>query len=432
MGENGYRNNLFSPNFGCYDNHSYLCSDITYRRNNMETLFKKHRLFISQVPMEVVRDFIDQVNWNQPLVAIKGSRGVGKTTLMRQYIRKIYGINAGEALYCVADSIYFTTHSLLELAERFYQMGGKHLFIDEVHKYPSWSKELKEINDLYPTLKVTFTGSSLIQILNANADLSRRVLSYTMEGLSFREFLHFYKGIQIPIHALSEILKDADAICEEVCKLCRPQQMFDEYLRVGYYPFYDGNETEYYSRIENVVNFIIDQEMTLFCGVGPAYTRRLKAMLSVLANNVPYEVNISKLAAYLELNKQTVLGYLDGMNRAELIHLLYTDNKSVTKMQKPNKIYIHNPNLLQALSLKPLVGTLRECFVVNQLRVKHLVEYSKDQGDFKIDGEIMLEVGGEKKSFEQIADVPHSYILADNMEFPVGKKLPIWLVGLLY
>ena len=205
-----------------------------------------------------------------------------------------------------------------------------------------------------------------------------------------------------------------------------------EYLRVGYYPFYDGNETEYYSRIENVVNFIIDQEMTLFCGVDPAYTRRLKAMLSVLANNVPYEVNISKLAAYLELNKQTVLGYLDGMNRAELIHLLYTDNKSVTKMQKPNKIYIHNPNLLQALSLKPLVGTLRECFVVNQLRVKHLVEYSKDQGDFKIDGEIMLEVGGEKKSFEQIADVPHSYILADNMEFPVGKKLPIWLVGLLY
>ena len=155
-------------------------------------------------------------------------------------------------------------------------------------------------------------------------------------------------------------------------------------------------------------------------------------MLSVLANNVPYEVNISKLTAYLELNKQTVLSYLDGMKRAELIHLLYTDNKSVTKMQKPDKVYIHNPNLLHALSTQPLVGTLRECFVVNQLRVKHSVEYGKSQGDFKIDGKITIEVGGEKKTFDQIAHVPDSYILADNMEYPVGKKLPIWLIGLLY
>ncbi len=398
----------------------------------MDDLFKKHRMYVSQVTMDIVREMSNSINWNSQLVAIKGSRGVGKTTMIRQYIRQTYGVNAGEALYCVLDSMYFTNHSLLDLAERFSLMGGKHLFLDEVHKYPTWSKELKEINDLYPKLKVTFSGSSILQILNADADLSRRVLSYTMEGLSFREFLHFYKGIDLPIHGLDEILADADNICDEVCKVCSPQKMFEEYLRVGYYPFYDGNETEYYSRIENVVNFIIDQEMTEFCGVDPAYTRKLKAMLLFLSDNIPYEVNIAKLASYLELNKATVLAYLNAMQKAELLHLIYTDNKSVTKMQKPDKIYIHNPNMLCAFAGQHKVGTVRECFVVNQLSVKHTVEYGRTVGDFKVDGKLTFEVGGEGKSFEQIADIPDSYILADNLEFPVGKKLPIWLVGLIY
>lgn len=398
----------------------------------MEQLFKKHRMFISQVDMSIVREIVDKINWQKQLVAIKGSRGVGKTTLMRQYIKKTYGVQPGKALYCVMDSIYFTTHSLLDMAENFYMMGGEHLFLDEVHKYPIWSKEIKEINDLYPNLKVTFTGSSLIQILNADADLSRRVLSYTMEGLSFREFLHFYKGIQLPIFSLQEILQDPDSICDKVNEVCRPQQMFEEYLRVGYYPFYDGNETEYYSRIENVINFIVEQEMPLFCGVEPAFTRKMKAMLLFLASNLPYEVNIAKLASYLELNKSTVLSYLSSMQRAELLHLLYADNKSVTKMQKPDKIFLHNTNMLFALAQNSVIGTIRECFVVNQLAVNHTVEYGKSVGDFKIDGKITFEVGGHDKSFDQIANVPDSYILADSMEYPIGKKLPIWLVGMTY
>ena len=382
--------------------------------------------------MEIVREQMNTINWESRLVSIRGSRGVGKTTLMRQYIRKTYGVNAGEALYCVMDSMYFTNHTLLSLAERFYMMGGKHLFLDEVHKYPTWSREIKEIYDLYPDLHVTFTGSSLLQILNADADLSRRVLIYTMSGLSFREFIHFYKAIQLPAHTLEEILTDAYAVCDEVCRVCRPQALFEEYLRVGYYPFYDGVDVEYYSRIENVVSFIIDQEMTQFCGVEPAYTRKLKAMLLFLADNLPYEVNISKLASYLEINKNTVLSYLDSMRRAELLHLLYADNKSVTKMQKPDKIYLHNPNMIYALGRQQNIGTLRECFVVNQLAVGHSVEYGKTHGDFLIDGRITIEVGGQDKSFDQIADIPNSYVLADNMEFPIGKKLPLWLAGFIY
>ena len=398
----------------------------------METLFKKHRILISQTSSEIVRDIMKSVNWEKQLVSIRGSRGVGKTTLMRQYIKQKYGVNAGEALYCLMDSMYFASHTLMEVAERFHLMGGKHLFLDEVHKYPTWSKELKESIDLWPDMKITFTGSSLLQILNADADLSRRVLSYDMAGLSFREYLRFYKNLELPVYTLQEVLEDADSICEEVCKVCHPQPLFEEYLRVGYYPFYDGDEQEYYSRIENVASFIIDQEMTQFCGVDPAYTRKLKAMMLFLANNVPYDVNIAKLASYLELNKNTVLSYLSSMQRAELLHLLYADNKSVTKMQKPDKIYVHNPNMLCALSSNLNIGTLRECFVVNQLSVGHTVEYGKTQGDFLIDGKITVEVGGQDKSFDQIADIPNSYILADSMEFPVGKKLPLWVVGLLY
>lgn len=400
--------------------------------NSMETLFKKHRTLISQVSTEIVREMMKTVHWEKQLVAIRGSRGVGKTTLMRQYIKQNYGTKAGKALYCVMDSMYFTNHTLLDLAERFHLMGGEHLFLDEVHKYPTWSKEIKEIIDLYPHLKITFTGSSLIQILNADADLSRRVLSYQMAGLSFREYLHFYKNIELPIYTLDTVLSDADSICEDICKVCHPQTLFEEYLRVGYYPFYDGEETEYYSRIENVISFIIEQEMTQFCGVEPAYTRKLKAMMMYLSDNLPYEVSISKLSSYLEINKTTVLSYLSHMQRAELLHLLYADNKSVTKMQKPDKIYLHNTNILYALSTQQNIGTIRECFVVNQLSKDHIVEYGKSQGDFKIDGKITIEVGGKDKSFDQIADMPNSYVLADSMEYPIGKKLPIWLVGLLY
>ena len=398
----------------------------------METLFKKHHKLISQVSTSIIREAMNTINWEKQLVAIRGSRGVGKTTLMRQYIKLNYGIQAGESLYCLMDSMYFTSHSLLDLAERFHLMGGKHLFLDEVHKYPSWSKEIKEIIDLYPEMKVTFSGSSLLQILNADADLSRRVRSYDLAGLSFREYLRFYHGITFPVFKLEEILSDPDAICTQVCGACHPQPLFESYLRAGYYPFYDGDVEDYYSRIENVVNFIIDQEMTEFCGVDPANTRKLKALLMFLCDNVPYEVNIAKLASYLELNKATVLSYLSGLKKAELLHLLYSSNVSVTKMQKPDKIYVHNPNILYALGSRENIGTVRECFFVNQLSKGHTVEYGKTSGDFLVDGRITVEVGGKDKSFEQIADILDSYIFADEMEFPVGKKLPLWLAGFLY
>lgn len=400
--------------------------------HDMETLFKKHKMLISQVSTDIVREMMYTINWEKQLIAIRGSRGVGKTTLIRQYIKQKYGTSAGEALYCVMDSMYFTNHTLIDLAERFHIMGGKHLFLDEVHRYPTWSMEIKEIIDLYPDMKIAFTGSSIIQILNADADLSRRVLSYNMAGLSFREFLQFYKGIHINVYTLREILTDYDDICDKVNKLCHPQPLFEEYLKVGYFPFYDGEEVEYYSRIENVIDFIVGQELTQFCGVDVANIRKVKALIQFLAGSVPYELNIAKLSARLELNKHTVLNYINSLGRAELLHLLYSDSTNITRMQKPDKIYLHNPNMFYALGYGEKIGTIRECFLINQLSVNHTVEYGKSQGDFIIDGNITIEVGGPDKSFEQVADIPDSYIFADRMEFAIGKKLPLWIAGLVY
>lgn len=389
-------------------------------------------MLISQVSTRLVRETMNTIDWEKPLVAIRGSRGVGKTTLIRQYIKQKYGSNPGKALYCVLDSMYFTNHTLLDLADHFHLMGGKHLFLDEVHRYPTWSREIKEITDLYPDMKITFTGSSLIQILNADADLSRRVLSYSMQGLSFREYLQFYKDIRFPIASLSEILTRHDDICSEVNRLCHPQPLFEEYLKVGYFPFYDGNEEQYYSRIENVIDFVVELELTQFCGVEPANTRKVKALIQYLADSVPFELNIAKLSARLELNKHTVLGYINSLGRAELLHLLYSDSKTITRLQKPDKIYLHDPNLFYALGYGEKIGTIRECFLVNQLSVNHIVEYGKNQGDFVVDGEITIEVGGRDKSFDQVAGIPNSYIMADQMAFPIGKKLPLWMAGLVY
>lgn len=399
----------------------------------MDTLFTKQERLLLITSTDIVRDIINQIHWQHNLIGIRGSRGVGKTTLMKQYIKLNYPSGSREVLYCSLDSIYFSNHSLLDLIGNFYQHGGKHLFLDEVHKYATWSKELKEANDLYPDLRIVFSGSSLLNILNADADLSRRCLPYTMPGLSFREFLKFYKGIDFPVYSLEELLEQPGIICSEVNSKCRPLQMFDEYLHEGYYPFFAGNREDYYMNLENVVNFILEQEMPLLCGIDPAYVRKLKALLGILAVSVPYEVDITRLATVIGITRNSVISYLQSLDRAELLKLIYSDLLSIKKMQKPDKIYIQNTNMLFAIADSPVkIGTVRETFVVNQLSVKHQVEYGKTHGDFSVDGKYTFEVGGADKTFQQIADLPDSYILADNIEFASGKKLPIWLVGFLY
>ena len=281
----------------------------------METLIRRYKRLLAVTSTAYIRNLMNTIHWNNRLVAIRGARGVGKTTLMLQYLRLNYVADGREALYASLDSGYFTRHTLSELVEQFYLRGGKHLFLDEVHKYPGWSREIKNAYDEYPDLKIVFSGSSLLQILNAEADLSRRCISYDMQGLSFREYLHFYHQIEIRPYTLDEILFQPDNLCAEVNEKCRPLAYFDDYLKVGYYPFrLEGNE-DYYTRIENVVNMILEIELPQQCGMDVANVRKLKTLLTILSSEVPLMVDMTKLSALSEMSRTTLLAYLQYLHR---------------------------------------------------------------------------------------------------------------------
>lgn len=400
----------------------------------MDTLFAKQNRLLTITPTKMVRGIMNVINWDAHLIAIRGARGIGKTTVMLQYIKQNYEAGSTEALYCSLDSMYFSNHSLTGLGEEFYKMGGKHLFLDEIHKYPTWSREVKELYDLYPDMKIVITGSSLLNILNGDADLSRRCIPYMMQGLSFREYLQFYHNIEISPRTLDEILANPTDICSEVNSKCRPLPLFKSYLQYGYFPYYKQNHADYYVSIEQVINFVIETELPQLCNVDPGNIRKIKALLSVLGSSVPFEVDIAKLSTAIGIHRNTTIGYLLHLERAGLLTLLYSDLMSVKRMQKPDKVYLDNPNMIYALASTTdiKIGTVRETFAVNQLTYQHDVEYSKQAGDFKIDGTYLFEVGGADKTFRQIADMPKSYILADDIELPIGKKLPLWLMGFLY
>lgn len=400
----------------------------------MESLFQIMERRLQHVPTSFVRSLMDKIHWRERLISIRGSRGVGKTTLMLQYIKKNYPSGTRLALYCSLDNFYFNNHTLLTLAEDFYLQGGRHLFVDEVHKYHGWQKELKEIYDSYPDLRVVVTGSSILQLIKGDVDLSRRCLPYYMPGLSFREYLLYYKNIQLPPVSIEELFHNASEICGAVSSQCSPVAEYRAYCRQGYYPFYDGNAEDYYLRLENVVNFVIEQELPLLSGISVGYTRKIKALLSVLSTSKPFAVDISKMSRMLELTRETLLSYLHLLSKADLLHLLYSDLQSMKKMQKPDKIYLNNPNLLYALSEVIALdeGNMRETFVMSQVYPGYDIVYGKEYGDFVIDNKWRIEVGGAKKGYSQIADMPDSYILADNIEYPSGSRLPLWSIGLLY
>ncbi len=399
----------------------------------MEALFERQNRLLALTSEAFVRQMMKDINWDARLIAIRGARGVGKTTLMLQYIKSHYSAGSRSALYCSLDSLYFTEHRLVDLAELFYKAGGKHLFLDEVHKYPSWSREVKEIYDIYPDLRIVVSGSSLLNIIHGDADLSRRCVAYSMQGLSFREFLAFFHNINIPVHPLEDVLEHATGLCAQVNAVCRPLPLFKDYLQHGYYPYYKENQHDYFTTIEQVASFVIESELPQLCGVEASNTRKIKALLGIIATSVPFEVDISKLSTVIGVHRNTTLEYLGDLGKAGLLTLLYADLLSVKKMQKPDKIYLENPNMLYALATRPVkIGTARETFAVNQLRYGHTVEYGKQSGDFKVDGQLVFEVGGADKSYNQIADLPHSYILADDIEYPYGNKLPLWTVGMMY
>lgn len=386
------------------------------------------------VNLDFVRSLMDEIDWNERLLMIKGQKGVGKTTLITQRILQMFGpTNTTEVLYVSLDNIYFGTHKLLDFIEQFHAQGGKYLFMDEVHKYKGWSLEVKNAYDEFADLHMVLSGSSLINLSDGEADLSRRCISYTMLGLSFREYLQMFHQKDFRRRTLQEILTDGNSICAEVNAQVRPLPLFSEYLRYGYYPFLKESQSNYYVRIENIVNTTIEVELPQLRKLDIGNIRKMKSLLGILSSNVPYALDTVKLSKMAELSRITLLQYLQNLSEARLIQLLYSDVTNVKRLQKPDKIYMENPNMLHALATTQVnEGTEREVFFINQLSSKYVVEYSKTSADFTIDHQYTIEVGGRSKDGKQIAGVANGYIASADEEYVLGNKIPLWLFGFLY
>ncbi len=401
----------------------------------MEKLFERHDLYLSMVPMSYIRSQINAIDWDARLIAIRGPKGVGKSTMLLQYIKKTFGPDDRHVLYCSADTNYFSTHSLLDVADRFVKMGGRYLFIDEIHKYTKWSTEIKEIYDLYRDLHIIVSGSSLLQINDGDADLSRRVVYYDLPGLSMREFLKLDMDMDIEPVSLNELLDAPNRYCRYITEKCHPLEHFRRYLQYGYYPFFFEAKKSYFSRIENVLNYTVDVELTKYRGLEVGNTRAVKALLNVISQMTPYDVDIAKLSRAISITRPTTLKYLKHQEEAKLIRRLFTDLKSVSDLQKPDKILIDNTNLLYCICpATPEIGTVRETFIANQLAsAGHSVEYAGyKSGDFRVDRDVVIEVGGADKGFRQLKGQENSFVAADDIESATIRKIPLWAFGFLY
>lgn len=364
-----------------------------------------------------------QIDWDLRMIGLMGPRGIGKTTLLLQRI--IESGQADNSLYVSADHSYFSIHSLVEVADEFVKQGGEYLYLDEVHKYTNWSRELKQIYDTHPALHVVFTGSSVLDILKGEADLSRRAIAYTMQGLSFREYLELFHGITTQVFSLEQILRGEVRIKE----LPHPLPYFNQYLKSGYYPF--AKEKAFFTRLEQMVTQTVEMDIPQFANMSVSTARKLRQMLAVVATLVPYKPDASALAAELKISRNVVPDYLLYLEKAGMIGQLRDATGGMRGLGKTEKVYLDNTNLMFALGGdKVEMGNVRETFFYNQTRETSDVMASK-VADFKI-GDYTFEVGGKNKTQRQIAGIDNAYIVKDDTEYAFRNEVPLWMFGFLY
>lgn len=374
-----------------------------------------------------------QINWDARLLGIKGARGVGKTTMLLQRIKETAGNNLDEVFYASLDNMWFQTHSAEDLVEFLYTRGVTRIYLDEVHKYRDWTVLLKNLYDNYPGLNIVYTGSAMLAIDNSKSDLSRRQSLYTLHGLSFREYLEYEGIISLPSMTLEEMLKNHIRYAMNVTSAgIKVLKHFEQYLKYGYYPYYKEAGRDYLMRIGEVVQLVIDSDITAVEETITYSTRqKIKKLLMVVAENVPLEPNINKLAASLESTRDQILKMLYWLDRAALLWLLTDKPKDYKHLTGPKKIYLNNTNLMNALGSRVSKGTQRETFFANQAGAVTDLLIPK-QGDFLADGRYIFEVGGPQKTFNQIAGLPDSYLAIDDIEIGSSNRIPLWLFGCLY
>ncbi len=398
----------------------------------MEKLFQYSSSMIHAVQTDFKRYIWDVINWNNRLIVIVGARGAGKTTLLLQCIKENFSDIREEVLYISLDDLYFSKNSLVDFAGDFVKRGGKHLFLDEVHKYRNWSTEIKSCYDYFPKLNMVVTGSSALDIYKGNADLSRRVVLYRLNGLSFREYLELKHGISFPVIGLHELLDYPSKPINMIVEKIKPIKYFEEYLRCGYYPFFVEGTDEYHLRIKQIVNHVLDVDLPSVVNIDFKAIHHLKTLVSVISEIAPFKPNILKLSQQVGISRETLLRYLYLLERADLLMLLKSGSKGISKMNKPEKVYLNNTNLSFALAYEPInIGSVRETFFFNQLKMGHKILYSPS-GDFLVDGIFTFEVGGKNKKHKQLRGVTNAYVAADNIEYSYGNRIPLWLFGFLY
>jgi len=397
----------------------------------MEQLIAKHIKILTDIKTVFRNSLIDKIPWQERLTGITGARGVGKTTMLLQHISENYGF-AQSALYFSFDDISFPYKSLVELADEFVKRGGKYLFIDEIHKYPTWSQELKNIYDTYTNLRVVFTGSSILDIQKGKADLSRRALIFNMQGLSFREFLQIETKYKFDTYTLSDILENHKEISVSIFQKVKPFQHFNNYLKYGYYPYYLQNKEFYSMRLSNTINQIVETDLPQVLNVDVKYINKIKRFLNILANEIPFTPNITTLSNAIGVSWQSVINYLNYLDRANIINIVFPAEKSIKSLTKPEKILLHSTNIFYVFKNEIInKGSIRETFFVNQLSYYHKVKTS-NKGDFLIDNKYLFEIGGKNKNYNQIADIKNSFIAAEDIEFGFRNKIPLWLFGFIY
>lgn len=397
----------------------------------MEDLLLNSENLLNRVPLNFRRYLYFQIIWNNRLIGIKGSRGTGKTTMLLQWLKEV-DIPTRQKAYLSLDDIFFTGNSLVETAKLFYQQGGKILVLDEVHKYPTWAQEIKNLYDRFHDLQIVFTGSSIIDISKQEGDLSRRALMYELKGLSYREFLDFQYGIKFPKLSLEEILTTAGIVRKKFPQEFKPLANFQEYLRFGYYPYQAEDRLGYFQRLRQQTRLIVEYDMAEMKGFDIRHAKKMMQLLFVVAQQVPFKPNINSLAEKTGIHRNSINNYLYFLQEARLLTLLYPAGSSVAVLQKPEKILLENTNLLFALSEEaPSTGTVREIFFSNQIGSMHNTSYPKS-GDFLVDGKFTFEIGGKNKDMGQLSNVENAWVVKDDIEYPVGKSLPLWLFGFLY
>lgn len=386
---------------------------------------------IDETPTAFHRRLYQSVDWENRLVCIKGPRGTGKTTMLRQSAKERFGLDP-RAIYVSFDHYWFKTHSPLEFAEEMHKQGVTHLFVDEVHHVEHWQTAIKNFTDFYPEMSVVYSGSSLLKMDNREGDLSRRQIAYTLDGLSFREFLAYEGALDAEPVPLETVLADHVRLAADVARKIRVLPLFERYLATGFYPFYKTERSGYYERVAATVDKVLDSDWPAVEDVTPATIRKTKKMLAVLAASCPQQPNMSALYRELETDRNQGLKMLSALERAGLLALVPSGKDSLKNLSRPEKIFCANPNLMHALVSRADEGTIRETFFVNQLRAAGHEVVCADKGDFTVDGRYQVEVGGRKKRFTQIKDLPESFVAADDLESGFGSRIPLWLFGFLH